>query len=168
MRCNECRDALDVYVDNELAPDEMAEVRAHLAQCAECQSAHREIVATSQAMRAHLVRYAAPDVLRARIRNAIAEESRRDERPAPRNRSWTQLVAAGVVIAAASSALTFAAIRYQSPSAQLTNTVVASHVRSLIPGHLTDVVSTNTHNVKPWFNGRVDLSPLVPNLDSLG
>jgi len=168
MRCNECRDALDVYVDNELTPDEMDDVRAHLAECAECQSAHREVVATSQAMRAHLVRYAAPDVLRARIRNALAEETALAERPAPKRRSWIQLVAAGVVIAAASSALTFAAIRYQSPSTRLTNTVVASHIHSLVPGHLTNVQSTNTHNVKPWFNGRVDLSPLVPNLDSLG
>ena len=119
-------------------------------------------------MRAHLVRYAAPDVLRARIRNAIAEEATREEPPAPRPRSWLHLVAAGVVIAAASSALTFAAIRYQRPSAQLTNTLVASHIQSLVPGHLTEVRSTITHNVKPWFNGRVDLSPLVPNLDSLG
>jgi anti-sigma factor RsiW len=37
-----------------------------------------------------------------------------------------------------------------------------------MPGHLTDVVSTNQHQVKPWFNGRVDLSPAVPNLDSAG
>jgi anti-sigma factor RsiW len=37
-----------------------------------------------------------------------------------------------------------------------------------MPGHLTDVASTNQHNVKPWFNGRVDFSPSVPNLDSLG
>jgi anti-sigma factor RsiW len=37
-----------------------------------------------------------------------------------------------------------------------------------MPGHLTDVVSTNQHNVKPWFNGRVDMSPSVPSLDSAG
>ena len=37
-----------------------------------------------------------------------------------------------------------------------------------MPGHLTDVTSNDTHNVKPWFNGRLDLSPTVPRLDSLG
>src|SRR5262249_7893240 len=128
MRCNECRDALDVYVDNELAPDEIADIREHLAQGAEGQSAHREILATGQAMRAPLVRHAAPDVLRARIRNAIAEEASREDQPVPIRRSWMQLVAAGIVIAAASSALTFAALRYEGPSTQLTNTVVASHM----------------------------------------
>ena len=37
-----------------------------------------------------------------------------------------------------------------------------------MPGHLTDVASTNQHNVKPWFNGRVDFAPSVPSLDSAG
>jgi anti-sigma factor RsiW len=46
--------------------------------------------------------------------------------------------------------------------------VLASHLRSLMPGHLTDVQSTDQHNVKPWFNGRVDIAPDVPNIDSAG
>jgi anti-sigma factor RsiW len=46
--------------------------------------------------------------------------------------------------------------------------VLASHIRSLLPGHLTDIASNNQHNVKPWFAGRVNLSPPVPRLDSLG
>jgi len=170
MRCADCLDALTPFIDDELMPAESRDVREHLAACAECERERRLITDTSQLLREKLVRYSAPDVLKARIRSALAQPNAFDPPVAVRaaRAPWTRLVAAGVTIAVASSVLTFAAANRASSSRAAANDVLASHIRSLMPGHLTDVVSTNQHNVKPWFNGRLGLSPTVPSLDSAG
>lgn len=167
MRCADCRDLLTAYLDGELMPDEQEAVRDHLASCADCAREHDLLAATSRTLKEGLVLHQAPDVLKARIRSALAQPDAELE-VEPRRRPWMGLIAAGVVIAAASSALTFAAVRRGDTPAPLADALVASHIRSLMPGHLTDVTSTNQHNVKPWFNGRLDLSPAVPSLDSAG
>ena len=157
---------LDARLDGELTPDEAREVDQHLAICPTCARDYARLDATHRLFSENLMRYPAPDVLKARIRGALGEAGR----PTPVVRSaapWWRMVAAGVVIAVASSALTVVTVR-RLPDDGAADDLLASHVRSLQPGHLTDVVSTNQHNVKPWFNGRVDVSPAVPSLDSLG
>jgi anti-sigma factor RsiW len=172
MRCADYQELLNQYVDGEMMPEEAEVVRDHLAGCADCAREHAALTATSHQLKEALVRHTAPDVLKARIRSAIGQADAFAS-PAPvagRRMRWSPagLAAAGLVIAALSSALTFAAARQGAPSRSPRDDLLASHIRSLMPGHLTDVASTNQHNVKPWFNGRVDLSPPVPSLDSAG
>jgi len=173
MKCADCLENLGPYIDGELPPEETAEMEEHLRTCADCAEAHRRLAGASTRVKAGLMRYEAPDVLKARIRASLAEPMR-DERPQsglvplPRGRVWPTMIAAAAVLAIVSSGLTFEAMRDRVGSNQTEEQVLSSHIRSLIPGHLTDVASNDQHNVKPWFNGRVNMSPDVPRLDSLG
>jgi anti-sigma factor RsiW len=77
------------------------------------------------------------------------------------------LLGAGLVGAIAAS---LAMVSFVTPATNraIDQDLVSSHVRSLQPGHLTDVETTNQHIVKPWFNGRIDFAPPVPELADRG
>jgi len=170
MRCDECTELLSAYMDDELMRDEQQAVREHLATCADCEREEQALALASRRIKESFMRHSTPDVLKARIRNALAQDDAfTPAAPAARVRPrWPALAAAGLVLAIASSALTATLMRQSIGRNMLADVVADSHIRSLMPGHLTDVVSTNQHQVKPWFNGRVDISPAVPNLDSAG
>jgi anti-sigma factor RsiW len=172
MKCADCVEVLTPFIDGELPADEAAEVREHLQSCAACTREHRRLSGVSSQLKGGLMRYQAPDVLKARIRASISGTSPAVAPVVTKPRGWLsrwpRAVAAGATIAILSSALTFSVMHQRGSGPSAGDQILASHIRSLMPGHLTDVASNDQHNVKPWFNGRVDVSPSVPRLDSLG
>jgi anti-sigma factor RsiW len=160
-------DRLSAHIDGELDAGEALDVAAHLASCEACAAEYTLLLNTVESMRQQLPPLRAPDALRARIVSSIREPATprgRTIRAAGSFRTWA---AAAAVVAMIGVAYGIGA-RTSSPSAEMTEAMLTAHVRSLQQGHLTDVVSTDQHTVKPWFTGKLDFSPAVPRLESEG
>lgn len=149
-------------VDGELDAANTAMVEAHAARCEGCREELDRLQALRNLLAADGVRFAAPDTLRQRIA-AMPELAPR----AARSNRLPGWLAPGVAGALAASLAMVALIPAGTQSA-LDQQLVSSHVRSLQPGHLTDVQTTNQHIVKPWFNGKIDFAPPVPELAPQG
>jgi len=147
---------LDAYLDGELAAPDAAELEQHLRACPDCSRLEQRRRALSAAVREQVLRFPAPDTLRARVRSAVRADLKRTLH---RRSYWPALaVAASVAVVAVGSWQ--AGLRHAAGDA-LADQLLGSHVRSLMPGHLTDVQSSDQHTVKPWFNGKLDFSPPV-------
>jgi anti-sigma factor RsiW len=150
-------------VDNELDAANIAMVEAHVARCEGCREELERLQGLRSLLRTDGVRHSAPVELSQRI----AELPELATPKAANDNRLLRWLGPGLVGALAASLAMFA---FTPPGEQsiVDQEIVSSHVRSLQPGHLTDVQTTNQHIVKPWFNGRIDFSPPVPELADQG
>ena len=150
-------------IDGELDAANTALVEAHVTRCEACREELERLQAVRSLLGADSVRRSAPPSLREAI-GAMPELALQPARPPSRLPGW---LAPGAVGALAASLALTVLMPGQTETA-IDQQLVSSHVRSLQPGHLTDVETTNQHIVKPWFNGKIDFAPPVPELVGQG
>jgi anti-sigma factor RsiW len=162
MTCDDTEILLHALIDGELDAGHAREVEDHIAGCTACAAqldAYREM---SKAVAGADLRYAAPPQLRRRIEAALPQTRM------PSRRAVIRGFAMGSAVSAIAATGLVAIVLRGDDDARINSEIVSAHLRSLQAGHLTDVLSTDQHTVKPWFNGKLDVAPPVVDLTAQG
>src|SRR4030095_7314363 len=184
MICEEAIKLMDGYLDGELDPMTSQKIEQHLRDCRKCEQAYEAHTALAHVISRGAPYYKAPAELRQRVQSSLRDavsvrvtrenhalltSPRHERRPFLREISWNWLALAAAIILAAIIASSFLP-RLRPPTSDqfLATQLIASHVRSLMANHLTDVASSDQHTVKPWLDTKLDFAPPVVDLSSEG
>jgi anti-sigma factor RsiW len=175
-------------IDGELRPAEAAPATAHRMTCAYCERVYQELSTLRRSLRDDLEHHAPSPQFRAFLSAKLVQTANasavatsiatsvnampvaatsgiKTAPPKTPNSRWRALSTFGAGAALAATLI----FMIDTPSeTMLVDAVVAGHIRALQPGHLMDVVSSDQHNVKPWFDGKLDFAPPVKNLAEEG
>jgi anti-sigma factor RsiW len=160
MTCSDAAALIDPYMDGELDAADAERVASHVETCATCRRRLDEREGLRRLLRG-LPHYDAPP----RVRGAVSRASTSIYR---RQRVQPWMAAAATVVLVAGGAAGLWLRQTGNATSAIADAVISRHVAALAGQQLIDVPSSDQHTVKPWFQGKVDFSPPVPDLASHG
>lgn len=168
MPCDQIHKELHGYLDGELDAVGAANFEQHLATCPDC----KRVLAAEESLRNSLRQAALYERAPNSLRENLLGKPQKQVAAKPSSRvsgfSWRWLAAAAVFLLIAWAGWQWQRSNVPTSQQLVASTLVDAHLRSLQPGHLTDVESTDQHTVKPWFDGRLDFAPPVRDFSSDG
>lgn len=159
MACDAWREKLDAYVDGELPSSEAAVLGKHLRECSDCAGEALERVQVKRAVAVAGRRYQASLQLREKVQRSIAVRPRREKRWV-----WRIVALPATLILLLSLAVGFYVEHERTRRQRVYSELADLHVATLASGSPVDVVSTDRHTVKPWFQGKIPFTFNLPEL----
>jgi anti-sigma factor RsiW len=163
MKCEEAEILLHALLDDELDAGHARDIETHVATCKRCAAQLRDYRDMRGAFAGVKLGYDAPADLRRRIDARLPALAVNPDR-----RSLLKGFAFGTGLSALAASAVVVAVMRNDQDSRIRAEIVSAHLRSLQADHLTDVVSTDQHTVKPWFNGKLDAAPPLADLTAQG
>lgn len=150
------RDKISLYVDDELDAAAQRQFSDHLHDCPECTAAVNAQMELKKVLRTAGRSFSAPPELHAAVYRAIHP-------PRTVNPLWKWAMAPLFVLLL--GALGYLLIPKSQGADPMMARLVDQHVTNLASANPVDVVSSDRHTVKPWFQGKLPFTFNLPELD---
>jgi len=160
MVCESWKAKLDTYLDGEVPQEEMPTFDAHVRNCPSCSADALSRVQLKRAIQVAGKRFTPTAEFRKRMQQSIAPKPRHIFRL-----GWTLAAAAAAVVLAVGT-LTSTYLGNQSGRNQVFSEIADLHVATLASSSPVDVISTDRHTVKPWFQGKIPFAFNLPELQN--
>ena len=159
MVCEPWNAKLDAYLDGELPEAETRTFDAHVRNCPSCSVDALTRVQTKRAIQGAGRRFVPTTEFRRRVQRGIASKPRRS---LGLGRMFA--VAAAVILVVGAVTSTYVGTR--ANKGQVFSEIADLHVTTLASSSPVDVISTDRHTVKPWFQGKIPFAFNLPELQN--